>query len=130
MKVSSKLSLGLAVLVSILGGVALAAYDLDTLHRGITASREIAQAVAKGLGGTASELTVTVSPSLCLGLIPLGPVENPYLVVAVGDFILGTLVTGCAILLVYALRAALRRSPSAGSSDEKSTSTGQSASGG
>jgi hypothetical protein len=100
--------------------MALAAYELNNLHRAMTAANEIAAAAAAGLGGTVTQTTATVTVGLCFGLIPLGPVANPYLVIAVGDVILGTLVTGCAILFVYTLRGALHRNPPVGTSEEES----------
>ncbi len=101
---------------SFLSGMALAAYEVNNLHRVMTAGNAIGAAVAKGLGGTVSKTTATVSVSLCFGLIPLGPVSNPYLVIAVGDVILGTLITGFAIVLVYTLRAAYWRNRPVGTS--------------
>lgn len=114
MNVPSKRVLVLTILASLLSGVALAAYELDKLHRAMTASEKIADAVAGGLGGTRSQTTVTVTVSLFFGLIPVGRVDNPYLVMAVGDFILGTFITGFAIILVYSLCRAFRRTPPMG----------------
>jgi hypothetical protein len=112
MRIPSKRSFFLSILASLLSGVALAAYELNTLHRAMNVANETAAAVAKGLGGTVSDATATVSVSLCFGLIPLGPVGNPYLVIAVGDVILGTLITGLAILVVFMLCGAFRRAAS------------------
>jgi hypothetical protein len=109
MNVPSKLSLILSMLASALSGVALAAYEVNNLDRAINSAESIADAIAAGLGGIQSEKSVTITASLCFGLIPLGRVENAHLVIAVGDFILGTLITGCAIFLVYALREAFNR---------------------
>lgn len=69
----------------------------------------IARSVAEGFGGESTRTAATVDISLCFGLIPLGRVENPYLAIALGDFILGTVFTGFAILLVYTLRGVCRR---------------------
>ena len=104
----------LSMLASLTGGAAMAAYELNNLHRSMTAGQEIAAAVARGLGGptaTPTNLVETVSVSLFFGLIPLGRVGHPYLVIAVGDVILGTLVTGFSILLVYTLRGAIGNPP-------------------
>jgi CHASE2 domain-containing sensor protein len=109
MTLPSKRLLLFSALASLLGGVALAAYEVNNLHRAMTAGYAIANAVADGLGERTSEITATVSVSLCFGLISMGRVDNPYLVIAVGDVILGTLITGCAIVFVYTLRAAFRR---------------------
>jgi hypothetical protein len=117
MTLPSKRLLLLLTLASLLGGVALAAYELNNLHRGMSVAREIGAAVAKGLGGAMSEETMTVSVSLCFGLVPVGTVENPYLVIAVGDLILGTLVTAIAIALAYTLLAAFRRNHPVGTSE-------------
>lgn len=104
------------MLAALLSGVALAAYELYNLHRAMTATYAIGAAVAKGLGGTMSQPTATVSVSLCFGLIPVGTVDNPYLVIAVGDVMLGTLIAGFAILVAYTLRGAVRRDPPVGES--------------
>lgn len=99
------------------GVVALAAYELYKLHALMTAGHQIGAAVAKGLDETVTRETATVPVSQCFGLLPLGPVGNPYLVIAVGDVILGTLITGFAILVVYRLRRGFRRDPPMGKSD-------------
>jgi hypothetical protein len=109
MKVPSKLSLIFSMLVSALSGVALAAYEVNNLNRVINSADSIADAIAAGLGGIPAGKSVTVTASLCFGLIPLGRVENPQLVIAIGDFILGALITGCGIFLVYTLREAFSR---------------------
>jgi len=109
MKLPSKRQLILAMLASLLGGVALAAYELNSLHRGLNVGHEIGAAVAKVLGGTVTQETVTVYVSLCFGLIPVERLDNPYLVIAVGDLILGTLITAFAIVVVYTLRGAFSR---------------------
>src|SRR5262245_29942231 len=57
----SKRSLFLSILASLVSGVSLAAYELNNLHRAMTAAHEIGAAVAKGLGGTMSQPTATVS---------------------------------------------------------------------
>jgi hypothetical protein len=114
MKLPSKRMLFLLMLASLLSGAALAAYELNNLHRAMTAGQEIAAAVTRGLGGptaTPTNMVENVSVNLFFGLIPLGPVDHPYLVIAVGDVILGTLITGFAILLVYTLRGAFGRNP-------------------
>jgi hypothetical protein len=123
MKLPSKRSLLLSMFTPPLGGVALAAYELNNLHRGIKVAHEIGASVAKGLGGseTIFEPITTVSVSLCFGLIPLGPVGDPYLVIAVGDFLLGTLITGFAILVGYTLRQALSRNAPMGNSHRESS---------
>jgi hypothetical protein len=108
------------MLASLLCGAALAAYEVNELRRAMTVSHQIAQAIASGLGGgTVSRTSSTVSVSLCFGLIPLGPVDKPYLVVAVGDVILGTLVAGLVILMVYSLRGGFRRNAHVGRSDKE-----------
>lgn len=109
MKIPSKTAIAVSILGSVLVGIALAAYELDNFNRGMNVGKAIAHSVAKGLGGTISQSTVTVSVSLCFGLIPVGTVDNPYLVIAVGDVILGTLVTLSAVAIVWVLRETLRR---------------------
>jgi hypothetical protein len=120
MKLPSKRLFFLSILASLLGGVALAAYELNNLHRALTAGQSIAEAIAGGLGGTPSQITTTFTVRLCFGLIPLGRVGNPYLVIAVGDLILGTFITGFAIVLVYMLRAVFRRNRPVNTSDGES----------
>lgn len=111
MKPPSKRLILLSMIVSLLGGVALAAFDLSNMHRAINLAHEISEDLAKSFGETAiiSEPTTTVSVALCIGLIPVGVVDHPYLVVAVGDAILGSMVTGLAILIIRPLRRAFSR---------------------
>lgn len=55
-----------------------------------------------------------------IGLIPVGAVDHPYWGIGVGDFLLGTLVSGIIALLgLYTLKSAFRRksSPLGESSD-------------
>lgn len=98
------------ILASILGGIALASYEIYKLDRVTTAADAIASAVAAGLGGgTVSSKTVTTSVQLCFGLIPVGRVEHPRLVTAVGNLLVGTIITGCLLFLLLALRRVTRR---------------------
>lgn len=125
MKLPSKRFLLLSVVASCLGGAALAAYEINNLHRAITVAQKVAAAVVSGLDGDGAptQTTATVSISLCFGLIPIGRVDNPYLVLAVGDVILGTLLTGFAIALVYMLLAVFHRILPADKSDGDSRTT-------
>lgn len=110
MTASAKRWLILSILAAVVGGVALAAYELSILRQAVSLAESVADSVAAGLGGTAADRSVTVSVSLLLGLIPVGPVKNPYLVIAVGDFFLGALISGAAILLAFSGIATFRRS--------------------
>jgi hypothetical protein len=99
----------------------VAAYEINELHRTMAVSRQVAEAVASGLGGgPASQTELTVSVSLCFGLIPLGAVEKPSLAIAVGDVMLGTFVAGLAIVIVSTLRGGFRRNPQVGTADGES----------
>ena len=99
----------LSVLAAIVGGVGLAAYELYVLQQAIAVAESVAESIAAGLGGASAEKSVTVSVSLLLGMIPVGPVDHPYLVIAIGDFVLGALITGAAMLIVYLGIVRLRR---------------------
>lgn len=98
------------ILASLLGGMALASYEIYRLNRATTAAEAIASEVAAGLGGgSVSNKTVTTSVRLCFGLIPVGRVEHPRLVMAVGNLLAGTIITACLLYLLLALHRVTRR---------------------
>lgn len=106
MKLPSRRAIVVSVFLSLLGGVALAAWQVDALSGAISGARQVGATVASGLGGKPSNEQIEVSVNLCFGLIPLGYVEKPYLVTAADGFIVGTVITACAILIFFMLRKA------------------------
>jgi hypothetical protein len=92
------------ILASLMGEAAIAAWELNALHRATSAAHAIAAAF-----GPTGPVTATVSVNLFIGLIPMGRVNHPFLVIAVCDFLLGALAVALAILLVYTVATGSRR---------------------